>query len=61
MNRTNIIEHYKEFHGLSELTEDCQIDIDWAENLIEYILQVNKNCNIHDDESDYNGIKLTGN
>lgn len=48
MNRTNIIEHYKKFHGLSELTEDCQIDIDWAEALIEDMMQVNKNCNIPD-------------
>lgn len=34
MNRTLIIQHYKKFHNLGELTEDCQIDIDWAEALI---------------------------
>ncbi|MDM8159051.1 hypothetical protein QUH73_04375 [Labilibaculum sp. K2S] len=34
MNRTRIIEHYKNFHGILEITEECQIDIDWAESLI---------------------------
>ena len=39
MNRTEIIEHYKNFHGLDEITEDCQIDIDFAQVLIEIISQ----------------------
>lgn len=34
MNRTLIIQHYKKFHSLSELSEDCQINIDWAESLL---------------------------
>ncbi len=34
MNRTKIIEHYKKFHGVGELSEDCQINIDWAESLL---------------------------
>ncbi len=34
MNRTQIIQHFKKFHGLDELSEDCQINIDWAESLL---------------------------
>lgn len=40
MNRTKIIEHYKKFHGLQKMTEDYQIDIDWAEALIEDLEKV---------------------
>lgn len=34
MKRTLIIQHYKKFHSLGELSEDCQINIDWAESLL---------------------------
>jgi len=40
-----IIEHFKKFHGIKNMTEDYQIDIDWAEALVKDLGLV-KNCSI---------------
>ena len=42
MNRTKIIEHYKEFMQLDKMQEDYQIDIDWMQAFIEDNNLVNK-------------------
>ena len=46
MYRTEIITHFKKFHGLSELTESFQIDIDCIEAVIEDMKLVKENCNL---------------
>ena len=46
MYRTEIITHFKKFHGLSELTESFQIDIDCIEAIIEDMKLVKENCNL---------------
>lgn len=35
MNRHQIIAHYKKFHNLINIGEEHQIDVDWAEALLE--------------------------
>lgn len=45
--RLKVIEHYKKFFGIKEITEEHQLDIDWAEHLIEQEFVV-KNLDLTD-------------